>query len=51
VAGCLERGTLNIYVAAIHFVCHFFRIFNLRPSTHAIGWLQGNCGEVRGSGR
>ena len=28
-----EKVTWNICVATIHFVCHFFRIFNLRPST------------------
>ena len=28
-----EEVTSNICVATIHFVCHFFRIFNLRPST------------------
>jgi len=27
-----EEVTSNICVATIHFVCHFFRIFNLRPS-------------------
>ena len=27
-----EKSDLDIYVATIHFVCHFFRIFNSRLS-------------------